>query len=184
MKKFTLVHGWEGSPTGNWFPWLQSALEKQGHIVIALEMPNAFHPVQDEWVTHLKKSVGTPDTDTILIGHSLGGIAILRYLERLAPEDKVGSIALVASFPQSVGIPELASFFETSLDYAAVKSHISGSILAFQSQDDPYVPFENGILLRDELGAKLITIEHGGHLNANNGYTEFPTLLNELQSLL
>jgi predicted alpha/beta hydrolase family esterase len=45
------------------------------------------------------------------------------------------------------------------------------------SDNDPHVPLEDGEVLRDELGAKLIVCPGGGHLNEKSGFTEFPLVL-------
>ncbi|MBU4141279.1 hypothetical protein KKE99_00155, partial [Patescibacteria group bacterium] len=33
QKRIFIIHGWEGAPESNWFPWLKKQLEKQGEIL-------------------------------------------------------------------------------------------------------------------------------------------------------
>ncbi len=80
MKRVIIIHGWEGKPESNWFPWLRNELEKRGVKVEVPEMPDTDHPKESEWVPHLANIIDTPDEHTVLVGHSLGGITILRYL--------------------------------------------------------------------------------------------------------
>lgn len=184
MKRAIIVHGWEGNPSVNWFPWLKSELDKIGVEVLVPEMPNSMHPDQNDWVAYLSEVVGVPDEQVFLVGHSLGGITILKYLETLTGKQRVGGVMLAAAFPEAIGLDELKSFFTLAVDYEKVRSVISGDIFAFQSDDDKYVPLRNGELLRDNLRAEVSVIHHGGHLNADAGYQQFPELLTQLKKMM
>lgn len=74
-------------------------------------MPHTDHPKMQAWVRHLKKVVGTPDKDCYFVGHSLGCITILLYLESLHGNQEVGGVVLVAGFTSDLGYEELHSFF-------------------------------------------------------------------------
>lgn len=77
-KRAFIIHGWEGTPDSNWFPWLADELKKKGFEAVVPQMPNADFPVAKEWLGHMQKIVGEPDENTFLVGHSLGVTAILR----------------------------------------------------------------------------------------------------------
>jgi predicted alpha/beta hydrolase family esterase len=111
-----------------------------------------------------------------LVGHSLGVITILRYLESLPEDVKIGGAILVAGFPEPIGFKELDSFFRIPLDYEKVKKSAK-MIIAIHSDNDPFVPIENGYLLRDKLGAELVIIPKSGHLNEGDGYFKLPIAL-------
>jgi hypothetical protein len=176
-----LIHGWEGSPQRNWFPWLKLELEKSGYEVLAPLMPNADHPRLPEWQEFLKKTVGQTDEHTFFVGHSLGVMAILRYLEALGKGKRVGGAVLVAGFSESIEHSELASFFETTLDYEKVKQ-AAVRFAAVNSGNDPYVPRKFGEILRDKLGADLTIIENGGHLNTEAECFELPAVLEKINN--
>ncbi len=178
MKRAFIIHGWEGRPDSNWFDWLRSELEKKGFSVEIPQMPNADHPQIEEWLAHLEEIIGEPDVDTYLIGHSLGAIAILRYLERLKGK-KIGGAVFAAGFPESIGIPEIENFFAAPLNYEKVK-FAAKNFVAINSDNDHYVPLRNGEILRDKLGAKLIVVPNGRHLNEGEGNFQFPTMLKEI----
>jgi len=184
-KRIILIHGWEGSPRGNWFPWLANELEKLGHQVCAPQMPNANHPKMAEWIEYLKKIIGPADENVFLVGHSLGVIAILRYLESLKDDKIVGGAVLVSGFAENVpvGIGELDNFFETPLDYDKIKGSAKHFIV-INSDDDPYVPLENGKILQDNLDAEFTMITEGGHLMARDGFREFPFLLEQIERFI
>ena len=175
-KRVYIIHGWEGNPDSNWFPWLKQKLEEKNFSVEALTMPDTMHPTLDGWLTHLQETIKDVDAHTFLVGHSLGVIAILRFLEALQQNEKIGGAVLVAGFSEPIAYDELGSFFSKPLDYEKVKNS-ANAFVAIHSSNDPYVPLKNGEILRDKLGANLIVIENAGHLNAGGGFTELPTAL-------
>ncbi|MDD5489477.1 MAG: alpha/beta fold hydrolase [Candidatus Moranbacteria bacterium] len=179
VKRVFIIHGWEGTPDSNWFPWLKAELEKKRFEVAIPQMPNADFPKMSEWILHMRKNIGKPDENTYLIGHSLGAAAILRYLESLPAGEKIGGAILVAGVAKSIGIEELENFFAKSFDYEKIKN-TAKKIIAVNSDNDPYVPLAHGETLRDKLGAKLIIVPKGEHLNAGNGLFEFPLVYSEI----
>jgi len=176
MKKVIIVHGWEGSPQANWFPWLKKKLEARGFIVEIPAMPDTMHPTLNGWLAHLQNIVREPDENTYFVGHSLGVITILRYIESFKEHKNIGGAVLVAGFPEPIGYNELNTFFAKPLDYQRVKQTIS-KIIAIHSDNDPYISLKNGEILKEKLGAKLIIVSKGGHLNIEDGFTELPVAL-------
>lgn len=181
-KRVFIIHGWEGSPDSNWFPWLKNELKKKSFAVAVTQMPNAAFPQLSEWLAHLRKIVGEPDKKTYFIGHSLGSIAILRYFESLSEREKAGGAILTAAFAEPIGIEILENFFANPLDFGKIKK-VTDKIVVINSDNDHHVPLKQGELLRDKLNAKLIIVPNGQHLNTGNGYFEFPLVFDELLKL-
>lgn len=102
-------------------------------------MPDTANPTMDKWVTHLKKIVGNPDGDCYFVGHSLGCITILRFLETLGEDQKVGGVVLVAGFGHDLDFKgyksELSSFFQTPINWKKIKKHCN-KFVAIHSDDD------------------------------------------------
>jgi len=145
-------------------------------------MPNSAHPDCQEWVDHLKKIVEQVDEDTFFVGHSLGPIAILRFLETLPAGQKAGGVIMVSGFPESLGIPETESFFAGPLDYEKIKKS-ADKFEAINSDNDPYVPINRGEMLRDRLGAKLTILHNHGHISVDVGLTELPIVLEKIMAM-
>ncbi len=114
VKKVIIIHGWEGSPQADWFPWLKKELKAKGFVVEVPAMPDTMHPTLESWLVHLKKVTGEPNENTYFVGHSLGVITILRYLESLE-DKKVGGIVLVAGFSEQIGY-DLFEVFDLALE--------------------------------------------------------------------
>ncbi|MEK7531450.1 MAG: alpha/beta hydrolase, partial [Patescibacteria group bacterium] len=81
-----------------WFPWLKTELEKNGFQVHVPAMPESAEPKIEAWVSHLSKIVGDVDKNTYFVGHSIGCQTILRYLETLPADKKVGGATFVAGW--------------------------------------------------------------------------------------
>lgn len=176
MRRVYIVHGWEGYPEEGWRPWLKKELEARGFKVFIPAMPNTKNPKQVEWVAHLQSVVGTPDEECYFIGHSLGCIGILRYLETLPEKTKVRGVILVAGFDNDLGVPELSDFFKTPINWNKIKSH-SDTFISIQSDNDPYnlLPFNQ--VFKEKLGAETIVEHNKKHFSGDDGITELPIVL-------
>ncbi|MBI2098360.1 MAG: serine hydrolase family protein [Candidatus Wildermuthbacteria bacterium] len=188
MKRIFLIHGWGGSPEEGWTPWLKGKLEKRGFEVYVPAMSDSKHPRMDAWLANLRETVRVPDQNCYFVGHSLGCITILRYLETLEENQKVGGAVLVAGFSDiniTVGpdenVLEIQSFFQTNVDFAAIRKHCD-KFVAIHSDNDPYVDLRYADIFRENLGAKVLVEKHKGHFSGDDGIMELPSALeNTLQ---
>ncbi len=176
MKRVFLVHGWTGSPEKGWFPWLKKELEKNNFSVVVELMPSPAVPHMNEWVEYLKKLVGTADEETFFVGHSLGCITILRYLETLPENEKTGGAVLVAGFTDDLGFKELSNYFTKPIDWKKINSRCK-KFIAINSDNDKNVSLKHGYIFKEKIGAKLI-IEHKGHMADDT--LELKNLLNSI----
>ncbi|MDQ5893010.1 MAG: serine hydrolase [Patescibacteria group bacterium] len=182
MKKVYIIHGYTGHPDKNWFPWLKSELEKDGVDVNVLAMPNTDAPQYLEWLQHIQSQVVNPDENTYFVGHSLGCITILQYLNSLKDGIKIGGVVLVAGFSTPIHFTELNSFFDVPLDEDKIKNN-AGKIVAINSDNDPHVPYWQAEELAKRFDLELVTIHNGQHLNAKAGYKEIPIVLEKLKMI-
>lgn len=178
-KKVFVIHGWGGSPDGNWFRWLEKELSMRNYDVYVPAMPNAESPVKDEWLLRMENIIGKPDGDIILVGHSLGVIAILRYLEQLLENEKIGLAVLVSGFLESLGIPEIENFITPAVDYAKIRKK-ARKFIAINSDDDEYVPLPVGRDMAQKLGAEFIVMKGAGHIMAPYGKFKLPLALEKI----
>lgn len=179
MKKAFLIHGWEGHPKGEWRPWLKNELEKKGFHVVVPEMPDTKHPRMNPWVNHLIKTVGIPDKDCYFVGHSLGCITLLRYLETLKEREEVGGIVLVGGFTSNLGYEEIRSFFTKPIAWEKIKSHCK-KFVAIHSDNDPYVSLHYKTFFKEKLNATVFVEHNMGHFSGGEGIFQLPIVLNKL----
>lgn len=183
MKRAIIVHCWGGSSDYAWYPWAKSHLEDLGYQVSVPDMPDSDPPILTTWLPHLTEIIGQPDDELVLIGHSIGTVAIMRYLESLE-SGQVGKVILVAGFTDQLGFKELENFFETRLDFSKIKNGSKSGFVAIQSDDDPFVSEQYGERLKDELGAKLVIKHNAGHMSgAVDGEQACTKLLELLENL-
>jgi uncharacterized protein len=179
-----IVHGLSGEPQYAWYPWVASQLETKGITVDIPEMPNPDEPLLKDWIAHLQEVIGTPDEHLVLIGHSLGSVAVLRYLESLPKDARVGKVILVAGFTDQIGFREFDNFFKKSLDFEKIKEKSVGGFIAIQSNDDPFVAEQYGTRLKEDLGAELIIKHAAGHmsgpLDEKESCTELPEVVEKV----
>ncbi len=158
MKRTIIVHCWDGMPDYCWYPWLAQELKLKRVSVEVPAMPETQAPKQALWVPKLCEVVGVPDEELVLVGHSVGCITILRYLESLDPGQRIAGVVLVAGFTDHLGFDELKNYFQTPIDWEKIKTHCDTFVAIF-SDNDPFVPVSHADVFREQLGAQII-IKH------------------------
>ncbi|MBI2613301.1 MAG: serine hydrolase family protein [Candidatus Levybacteria bacterium] len=188
-KRVFIVHGWDGSPKSDWLPWLQKELQNRDFEVLVPKMPNPEEPKIETWVPYLANSVGEVDENTFFVGHSIGCQTILRFLEGLPKDKKVGGAVFVAGFSSTgkstlKGLTEeekeiIAPWLNAPINLEKVKPHLPKSVAIF-SDNDLYVPLSNKDVFEEELGTKTI-IEHAkGHFTDESHITQLPIALKSI----
>ena len=90
---YVILHGYTGRNDKNFIPWLKHELEQRGAKVQAPQLPNTDNPTEVEQVQYVLDNV-VFDENTVLIGHSLGGLVAMRVLEKLP--HKIHHLMMVA----------------------------------------------------------------------------------------
>lgn len=183
MKNALILHGTSSSSKGNWFPWLKEELEEKGYKVFVPDLPNADFPnvikYNDYIFTHWNF-----DKDAIIIGHSSGATAILGILQDLPEGVVMQKAILVGGFGRSLGKgwEKLQGLFERPFSWERIKNNCRQFVF-IHSDDDPYVPQEEGKFLEEKLGGELVVLKGQKHFSINTAgenYREFPQLLQHL----
>ncbi len=183
MKRVILIHGWGGSPEKGWLPWLRDQLTDVGFEVMIPSLPNSNNPTLEKWLPFITDLINPPDEDTFLVGHSLGCITSLRYLETLKEGEIIGGAILVAGFGENLSYEryknELDSFFQTPVDWEKVKAHCK-KFFALHSADDSWVDKKNLALFKEKLGADVLLQNGMKHYSGDDEITELQIVLDEL----
>lgn len=185
MKKIFIVHGFKGEPNGGWRPWLMGKLGELDIYACALPMPTPEKPDKDEWVKTIRDAVGSPSDEIFLVGHSLGVPAILRYLETLKRNEKIGGAVLVSGPVFEIkkeGKEDVNKFINKKFDFDHIKG-ICKKFVIIHGDNDTAVPFSDAEFLSENLFCPLISIPNGGHLNGSAGWKELPQLLESLKKM-
>lgn len=186
MKKVFIIHGFGGTPNGGWKSWLMNELAKNGIYACSLPMPTPDNPVKSEWVKTINEAVGIPNGEIFLVGHSLGVPAILRYLEDLDKDSKIGGAVLVSGPVAKIeknGYEQVNSFLDGAFDFDHIKNTCKNFSI-IHGDNDKNVPFSDAEYLRDKLSCKLISVHNGGHLNSWQGWNKLPQALEALLKMI
>ncbi|KXK27341.1 MAG: putative hydrolase YdeN [candidate division WS6 bacterium OLB20] len=179
-----ILHGTDSNANSNWFQWLAEQLRVSGWNVFVPDLPQAERPAPLRYNPFLDQQLPfTLDGQAVLIGHSSGAVAALQYLQHVRPAEPVHAVWLVSGFVTDLGWEALTELFNPPLDYHLLQT-LSEEYRLLHSKDDPYVPLGEAKTLAAKLDGNLLLKEHEGHfsLGTNPSYSEFPELLDLLQS--
>lgn len=168
-----------GSPKENWFPYIKEGLSKLGIEVIDRDFPDSDIARAKYWLPFIKE-LGT-DENTILIGHSTGAIASMRFAE----ENKILGSVLVAGNHTDLGNEreKESGYFDKPWNWEAIKNNQQW-ILQFNSTDDPWIPIEEAHFVHDKLETDYHEFTDQGHFGGDRDKETFPELLEALKKKL
>jgi predicted alpha/beta hydrolase family esterase len=152
------------TPGKSWKKGLSEALG-ESFEVIAPSMPNKLNARYLEWEIWFDKLVPHFDPEVILIGHSMGGIFLAKYLALHTIPSKITMLVLVAApFDSSEGEESLVDFVLPK-DLSNISRQV-GHVELFHSTDDPVVPFPDAKKYAQSIpNTRLTTFSDRGHFD-------------------
>ena len=166
--KAILIHGNGGSTAGDhWLPSVERELTALGIDVINETFPDNFKARTEYWLPHLE-SLGA-DEGTILIGHSSGALAAMRYAE---------THRLLGSVLVGVCHTDLGDSFEAASGYYRAPwqwDRIRDQqrwIAIFNSTDDPHIPIAEARFVAAQLRCSYFEFTDRGHFVDRPGFPE------------
>jgi uncharacterized protein len=146
-----------------WKYQLRDELTYHGWEVHMPSMPSKFNARYDAWRLWFRKVVPHLRDGVVLVGHSLGGLFLIKYLEEERLPATVDATHIIAAPYDTVGPGEsLADFtIPSSLDHVVAQA---GTIMLYHSEDDSIVPFAEVLRYQAALPqAALHTFTDRGH---------------------
>lgn len=157
--------------------WKESLQEKLGpdFDVLAFRMPNTFNAKYFEWKIWFDKIVPLLSEKVILVGHSMGGIFLIKYLTENDFPKIIESLHLIAAPYENADDWVLADF-NLPGDLSRVLSQ-TYKIYLYHSKDDEIVPFSHLEKYKKHFPqAREVIFEDRGHFSQ----TEFPELVENI----
>lgn len=161
----------------SWKENLQKGLG-ENFDVLTPRMPNMQNAKYLEWKIWFEKIINLLDEEVILIGHSLGGIFILKYLSENNYPKKIKATFLIAAPYSTPTRYPLSDFVINTPLGNFIKQ--AGKVFIFHSRDDLVVPFDNSERFKKDIpNAQFVVFEDKGHFNDS----QFSELVEELRKL-
>lgn len=160
--RVVMIHGNGNSKsTDHWFPYLKEELEILGIEVVAPQFPDTELARSCFWLPFLEKELKV-DEKTVLIGHSSGAIAAMRYAET----HKIFGSVLVSTYYTDLGLEneKLSGYFDLPWNWEAIQKNQQW-ILQFSAINDPWIPIQEPRAVRDFLRTEYYEFADAGHFD-------------------
>jgi uncharacterized protein len=147
------------------------------------KMPHESDPDYNRWQPRIRKELATLEENAILIGHSLGGSFLLKYISEEKIGKRIAGIFLIAT-PywggdgwryegyERVALPE---------DFAS-KLPRGTPIFFYHGSDDEVVPFAHLALYAEKMPRAIIRALEGRGHQLNNDLTEVAADIRNLET--
>lgn len=157
------VPGLNGSGPTHW----QTLWERSRGDTVRAELGMWNTPHRNSWVTRLDQAIRAARAPVVLVGHSLGCLAIA-WWAALSPQPfgwPVAGALMVA--PADV---DRADLHPALADFApSPRIMLPFPSMLVASRDDPWIGFDAARRLADLWGSHLIDVGEQGHVNAASG---------------
>lgn len=152
-----------GKPSDNWFPYVEAELSKEGYDVVNREFPDSVLARESYWIPFLKDEL-LADENTILIGHSSGAIAAMRYAEK----QRIFGSVLVGAYHTHLNMEteKVSGYFDRPWDWETIRKN-QHWIGVFASTNDPWIPIEEARFLQKHLRPDYFEFHEKGHFGGD-----------------
>ena len=156
-----------------WAPWLKKSVEELGIASVFETFPDSIIARKKYWLRFLKQTLAAGKED-ILVGHSSGALAAMRYAE----DTKIRGSILISPSYTDLGseLEKQSGYFDGPWQWEKIKSNNS-FIGLFFSDNDPYIPKEEFLHIRSRLDPDTFRFKDRGHFMDE----EFSELLDYLK---
>lgn len=159
------------APKSGWKGTLGAALGRPFEV-IQPSMPNKLNARYAEWKIWFRKFIPHLNREVVLVGHSLGGLFLAKYLSEKYFPRRIRATLLVAPAGSEgdFRLPKNLTLLERQ----------GGKIFLYQSEDDRIVPFKSLLWYQKRLpGATVRIFRNRGHFNQ----ATFPELARDIRNL-
>lgn len=161
-----IVPGYENSGVDHW----QSRWERQLSTARRVEQEDWDAPVKDEWVARIARDVRKARKPVVLVGHSLGVVAIAHAAPMLT-DGKVKGAFLV-------GLPDVEQpDFIPAIDRAFApipRDPLPFPSVLVASRTDPHCNFGKAEDTAYAWGSAIVDAGDAGHINTASGHGPWP----------
>lgn len=157
--------------------YLHGALDA-GYDLKCPAMPAPENPRYEAWKEQIEKYLGVPGNEVILVGHSLGGSVLLKYLAEEPCRRSITALFLIATPYWGKRGWEIDEYI-LHPDFLKKLPHIP-KIFLYHSRDDEWVPFGHLGHYAKKFPQAVIRKLEGNEHEFGNG---LPEVVNDIKSL-
>ena len=168
----------------NWYGQLYQELTSRGIPCVCENFPDPNRARREKWIPFIRSKAEESGGKVILVGHSSGAQATLRYAETYPVQ---AAVLVAATYSDLGDSGERASGYypqkskegeKNSYNFAAMKENCA-QWYQFHSDDDPFIPIFEAEQIRDGLG---LTDTYRVLPGRSHFFEPFPELLEMIES--
>lgn len=168
------------SVTSDWKYSLGRKLSDE-YEILNPRMPNSNDAEYLEWEIWFEKLIPMLGDEVILIGHSLGGSFLIKYLATKKIDRKPLATILVSPPYDGLASYEPTYSFTAPADLRLLEEQ-AGQLYLIHSEDDPVVSFEEHKIYKSKLDTvKVLIFKDRQHFNQEE-FPELITLINKISN--
>jgi Predicted esterase of the alpha/beta hydrolase fold len=161
-----IVPGYQDSGIDHW----QSRWERQLSTARRVKQENWDSPDRDVWVAKIVEDVAAAELPVVLVGHSLGVLAIAHAAPHLAPNKVLGAFL--------VGLPDVERpDFLPEIDRAFApipRDPLPFPSVLVASRTDPHCDYDKAEDIAYAWGSAIVDAGDAGHINTASGHGPWP----------
>lgn len=138
------------------------------YAVVYPQMPDEGSPDYDAWKAKISQELAALNGEIILIGHSVGGYILVKYLsEENDPQKPIIGIGIIAApYPDGDENWHYEGF--TLPEHFGANFPKGAKVFLYHSRDDQTIPFAHVSLYANEIPGAVVRQVSGGHQLGND----------------
>jgi predicted alpha/beta hydrolase family esterase len=174
MINYLIVPGLGNSGPEHW----QTYFQNSGDNFYRIEQQEWDSPTCETWIETIDEKVLAFDVSTVvLIGHSLGCVAIAHWAAKYNRQIKGALLVAPSDFEDSQYTFLATGFAPIPLDKISFKT------IVVASADDVWVSLERAKFFADSWGSEFINIGNAGHINTSSGHNNWDEGMSILKTI-
>ena len=174
MTNVLILPGYGNSGAQHW----QTLWEQQNPAFQRIQQQDWEQPICHDWVTTIDEAVQKAGSDTVIVAHSLGSLALAHWAAQTSQAIK-GAMFVSIPNPHGENFPPQAHGFAP-----IPRQALPFPSLVVLSTNDPFTTLEHALPIAEAWGSEVQILQNAGHINANSGLGSWAQGFNWLQQFM
>ena len=157
----------------HWYTSAEQAFNQAGIETMRETLPDNLVAHEHIWIPHIH-DIFQAREQSILIGHSSGAIAALRYAEQY----RIYGSVIVSGYHTDLGdeIENKGGWFDRPWNWSNIRKN-QNWIIQYASTDDPCIPIEEPRYVHKQVNSEYYEYQDRGHFTGHRESCVFPELI-------